>query len=162
MKIWYAIAFIGIVVNETQGVILTRIGVALFQNNFTTLAFKSCKKKIVSLTNTYVLSFKAFKEFCSRVQTKKHLPNGHPQIKLPGVSIHIPPLRQGFVSHSSTLISQVSPSQPVMRIQFTKIGNNFAFSEFFFSFEKRELLKIKKDFFLALLFTFLTCQFFDD
>jgi hypothetical protein len=41
MKIWYAITLIGIVVNETQGVILTRIGVTLFQNNFTTLAFKS-------------------------------------------------------------------------------------------------------------------------
>ena len=45
------------------------------------------------------------------------LPVGQPQIKLPGVSIHMPPFKQGFPSHSLTLSSQVLPCHPSPQTQ---------------------------------------------
>ena len=45
------------------------------------------------------------------------LPVGQLQIKLPGVSMHMPPFKQGFPSHSLTLSSQVLPCQPSPQTQ---------------------------------------------
>ena len=69
---------------------------------------------LLSSQSTYNLLFKRLSSrwLCSMSGFSDRLPVGQLQIKLPGVSIHMPPFKQGFPSHSLTLSSQVLPCQP--------------------------------------------------